>query len=490
MAQLGNLICSGAARFLNTINGNITGTSSNVTGTVAIANGGTGATTRLGAAQNLTNESVASPGYVVGLTQNWGKFGYTTIDQLKTTIGAAAAASGGTAITMVTTGDKYTWNNKSNLTIGTTSTTALAGDTKYAGASTAGGAATSAAKLTNTSKIGDTNKPVYFTANGVPSAISYTIDASVPSTAVFTDTLNTAGSTDTSSKIYLVGATSQAANPQTYSDNQVYAKNGTLYGNKIASDAGLFADLANSGTDGGVCLYSNSIDTYGIALRTTASKGTHGGVTGDYATYYFLKSSNKNRGWIWQNTQTATPTNVASIDVSGNATFNGKVNTTEVDVANSSNISMAISNNDIVLTNDTWDAQCYSLKDSIKNINDCKLITTDINDCIKIAGNGTIVRGIIAYNRSIVHVSLVATLGAAVAANGTFVTLQNMPILDANRVFTCQYDFDIIGMQGTSPFNFKMNKQGNELKNYITNPASSTIASGTTIRMDFTYLVQ
>ena len=41
--------------------------------------------------------------------------------------------------------------------------------------SSAGGAATSAEKLTNTSKIGDTNKPVYFTANGVPAAISYTI---------------------------------------------------------------------------------------------------------------------------------------------------------------------------------------------------------------------------------------------------------------------------------------------------------------------------
>lgn len=42
------------------------------------------------------------------------------------------------------------------------------------------------------------------------------------------DTKNTAGSTDTSSKIFLVGATSQAANPQTYSDNEVYATNGVL----------------------------------------------------------------------------------------------------------------------------------------------------------------------------------------------------------------------------------------------------------------------
>lgn len=42
------------------------------------------------------------------------------------------------------------------------------------------------------------------------------------------DTKNTAGATDTSSKIYLVGATSQSANPQTYSDNEVYATSGVL----------------------------------------------------------------------------------------------------------------------------------------------------------------------------------------------------------------------------------------------------------------------
>ena len=42
------------------------------------------------------------------------------------------------------------------------------------------------------------------------------------------DTTNTAGATDTSSKIYLVGATSQSADPQTYSDNEVYATSGVL----------------------------------------------------------------------------------------------------------------------------------------------------------------------------------------------------------------------------------------------------------------------
>lgn len=119
MAQLNDLVVTGKSRFLNEIQGNVSGTASNVTGTVAIAHGGTGATTRLGAAKNLTDETVPTPGFVVGLTDNWGKFGYTSIANLKTTIGSASAASGGTAITMCTTGEKYTWNNKLNLSGGT-----------------------------------------------------------------------------------------------------------------------------------------------------------------------------------------------------------------------------------------------------------------------------------------------------------------------------------------------------------------------------------
>ena len=45
-----------------------------------------------------------------------------------------------------------------------------------------------------------------------------------------TDTKNTAGSTDTSSKIFLIGATTQAANPQTYSHDTAYVgTDGCLY---------------------------------------------------------------------------------------------------------------------------------------------------------------------------------------------------------------------------------------------------------------------
>lgn len=75
--------------------------------------------------------------------------------------------------------------------------TFLTNTTKYAGSSTVGGAATSANKLTNESKIGNTDQPVYFTANGVPEAISYTIKTNVPANAVFTDTNNAVTQTAT-----------------------------------------------------------------------------------------------------------------------------------------------------------------------------------------------------------------------------------------------------------------------------------------------------
>lgn len=86
-----------------------------------------------------------------------------TIAATDTTYENKTAASGGTAVSLVTTGEKYIWNNKSD-----------------------------------------------------------------------TDTLNTAGSTDSSSKLFLIGATSQAANPQTYSQDTAYiGTDGHLYSNNI-----------------------------------------------------------------------------------------------------------------------------------------------------------------------------------------------------------------------------------------------------------------
>lgn len=74
-----------------------------------------------------------------------------------------------------------------------------------------------------------------------------------PSYTTNTDTKNTTGSTDTESKIYLVGATSQAANPQTYSHGEVY----------IDTDH---------------CLYSNSQRVRTIYVTSTTPSNA---VTGD-----------------------------------------------------------------------------------------------------------------------------------------------------------------------------------------------------------------
>lgn len=45
----------------------------------------------------------------------------------------------------------------------------------------------------------------------------------------YTDTKNTAGSTNSSSKLYLIGATSQATNPVTHSNSGVYTQSGAVY---------------------------------------------------------------------------------------------------------------------------------------------------------------------------------------------------------------------------------------------------------------------
>lgn len=82
----GDLTVNGT--FKGNVTGNCSGTASNVTGTVAFANGGTGATTRLAAAKNLTNEGVGtSASHFVTLTNNWGKFGYSSAADAKTVLG-------------------------------------------------------------------------------------------------------------------------------------------------------------------------------------------------------------------------------------------------------------------------------------------------------------------------------------------------------------------------------------------------------------------
>lgn len=55
-----------------------------------------------------------------------------------------------------------------------------------------------------------------------------------------TDTKNTAGSTNTSSKLFLIGATSQATSPVTYSNSSVYTQSGQLYATRMYATNGFY----------------------------------------------------------------------------------------------------------------------------------------------------------------------------------------------------------------------------------------------------------
>lgn len=82
----------------------------------------------------------------------------------------------------------------------------------------------------------------------------------------------------------------------------------------------LNVNRGSSQTDGGITLYGGDIN-YGIIYRTTKDQGTHGYVSGDWATY-FTMSNSTGKGWIFKRWGVG---NVASISTDGNAYFNGHV---------------------------------------------------------------------------------------------------------------------------------------------------------------------
>lgn len=194
-----------------------------------------------------------------------------------TTYESKSASSGGTAVSLCTTGEKYTWNGKADKAVpsanGNVATLNSSGNLADSG-KTLGKSVPADAVFTDT-----TYNVVSKTANGLapqlPNETSTTKYLRQDGTWVAPpndDTKNTAGSTDSSSKLFLIGATSQAANPQTYSQDTAYV-----------------------GTDG--CLYSNS----------TKVLTAHQDISG---------KADKVSG--------ATNGNLAALDANGNLTDSGK----------------------------------------------------------------------------------------------------------------------------------------------------------------------
>ena len=110
-------------------------------------------------------------------------------------------------------------------------------------ADSAGSASKVANKLTLKIKTGTTEGTDLYTYDGsgaktldIKQGSNITLTAAAGSLTIAgtADTKNTAGSTDTSNKIFLIGATSQAANPQTYSQDTTYVDtDATLASTKV-----------------------------------------------------------------------------------------------------------------------------------------------------------------------------------------------------------------------------------------------------------------
>ena len=159
----------------------ISGTNSAVKGSGVISAATTTAA-GLMSAEDKTKLNGIAAGAEVNVQSDWNATSGDALILNKPTIPAAVAVKGN-AETNYRTGNVNI--TPANIGLGNVNNTADANKS-----------VASAAKLTNTTAIGSATQPVFFTANGVPSACTYTLGKSVPSDAVFTDnnTTYTAGS--------------------------------------------------------------------------------------------------------------------------------------------------------------------------------------------------------------------------------------------------------------------------------------------------------
>ena len=101
---------------------------------------------------------------------------------------------------------------------------------------------------------------------------------------------------------------------------------GVLTAEAVKASSYVAVNSTGSGTVGGLALDGLNPEVYGILMRYTSNQGTHGYVTGNWATYFTMNGSETTappRGWIFKNAQSGS--GVASINCEGNMVLNGSV---------------------------------------------------------------------------------------------------------------------------------------------------------------------
>lgn len=173
-----------------------------------------------------------------------------------------------------------------------------------------------------------------------------------------TDTKNTAGSTNTSSKIYLIGATSQAANPQTYSHDTAYVgTDGCLYsgGAKVLTahqDISGKANLSGATFTGAVNLNAGGTIAAGktLTLAGTSNSGAANikfGTVNSKNPYFGYALDQTDGTFVWSITGTNYASGLAIGGGSGNLLWKGSVVAVKSDIPtftyNSSTYTLTIS---------------------------------------------------------------------------------------------------------------------------------------------------
>lgn len=193
-------------------------------------------------------------------------------------------------------------------------------------------------------------------------------------TQATTDTKNTAGSTNTSSKIYLIGATSQAANPQTYSHDTAY----------VGTDGCLYSNSTKVSVNGHTHSYAGSSSAGGSATSAVKLDSSAGSST---QPIYF--SSGKPTACSY----------TLGKSVPSNAVF---TDTTYTSLKNP--YSLTIQGNGTTLTNGTYDGSAaktvnitvssLGLTASTAELNYCKGVTnaiqTQLDGTVKTTGTQTV----------------------------------------------------------------------------------------------------
>lgn len=164
-----------------------------------------------------------------------------------------------------------------------------------------------------------------------------TIASSVPANADFTDTKNTAGATNTSSKIFLIGATAQDANPQTYSHDTAYVgTDGCLYsgGAKVLTAHQTYTQFTGKPTGNQTPAFGGTFTIQQISQSTTGQvSGTDRTVTIP-ATIATNTAVGLVKPWYTHtaaSTGPTTGTNATAITVNAITTTSGKYYAVEAD---------------------------------------------------------------------------------------------------------------------------------------------------------------